>query len=145
MLSTRLGLRSWIHQSVHQHSLTSRLLGTVHVRRNQTTLSPEAASAQVSESTPEKFPEDGKLEGWFYLDSVFPIRLATWECVPQFLLLSEVAHANSSLRHYIALFQEESLVEQLQDIFEEVHVHGFEVNSVDPRLASPRTGLYAHT
>jgi hypothetical protein len=141
MLSTRLGLRSWIRHAAHPHYNGLPLNRAVQARRAETTLSSGITSAKEAlESKNDKAAEDSKVEGWFFLDSVFPIRLGTWEYVLRFLILSQRVYTNASFRHYIAFFQEESLVEQLQDIFQEVNIHGFELNSVDPRLA-PRLAI----
>jgi hypothetical protein len=42
---------------------------------------------------------------------------------------------HASLRHYLGRFEMEILVEKLQDIVNQVHIHGFEIKSIEPRLA----------
>ncbi|KIJ60595.1 hypothetical protein HYDPIDRAFT_32020 [Hydnomerulius pinastri MD-312] len=54
-------------------------------------------------------------EGWLFVDSVFPIRLGTWD-----------------LRHYIGIFREESLLETLEERLSAVKTHGFKVLSLEP-------------
>jgi hypothetical protein len=135
MLSTRRGLRSWIRHAVYPYSNGLPLNGAVQARRAGTILSSSTGSAKAALANKNnKLGEDSKVEGWFFLDSVFPIRRGTWEYVLQFLILSQRVYPNISLRYYISLSQEASLVEQIQDIFEEVNIHGFEVNSLNTRF-----------
>ena len=133
-------LRVWIRHATHRHSHRLLLNATAQCQRANLTSSPDTTSSQVDSCNKRDKPgEDPKTDGCFYLDSVFPIRLGTWECVPQLLDIFHCAHLNLSFRHSIVLFKEKALVEKLENIFKEVNVHGFEVSSVDPRLASLQT------
>jgi len=46
-------------------------------------LESTAASSVASAPEPPKFVEK---EGWLFVDSIFPVQLGTWECVPDFSL-----------------------------------------------------------
>ncbi|KAF8519313.1 RNA12 protein-domain-containing protein [Hysterangium stoloniferum] len=70
-----------------------------------------------SSSRPPRGTDIGKVNGCLFIDSVFPVRLGTWDP-----------------RHYIASFQEQNLVEKLEDIFNEVDVHGFEISNIETRI-----------
>ena len=48
-----------------------------------------AASSVAPAPEPPKFVEK---EGWLFVDSVFPVLLGTWECVPLFSLWIERQH-----------------------------------------------------
>ncbi|TFK55018.1 hypothetical protein OE88DRAFT_1779208 [Heliocybe sulcata] len=71
-----------------------------------------AASADVP---PESDPGSKTEEAWLFADSVFPVRLASWE-------------------HYFAMASEDTLLAKLKQIFQGVHVHGFEVLSMEPHI-----------
>jgi len=45
-------------------------------------LKSTAASSVASAPEPPRFVEK---EGWLFVDSIFPVQLGTWECVPLFL------------------------------------------------------------
>lgn len=138
MLLTRVGLRSWIAIDLHRSPLgcpskASARTETTSSITSATSNSPERALENVNDGS----AKDVKVDGLFYLDSVFPIRLGTWE----FVLFSKAMYVHlaniqiyTSLRHYMAIFQKEPLAERLEDIFREVRVHHFEVQSVEPRL-----------
>ena len=44
-----------------------------------------------------------------------------------------------SLRHYIARYQQDSLVRQLSETLKKVQTNGFEVLEIEPRLVSRHT------
>lgn len=52
-------------------------------------LESTAASSVASAPEPPKFVEK---EGWLFVDSIFPVQLGTWECVPLFSLWIEGQH-----------------------------------------------------
>ncbi|KIJ17097.1 hypothetical protein PAXINDRAFT_167891 [Paxillus involutus ATCC 200175] len=54
-------------------------------------------------------------DAWLFVDSVFPIRLGIWD-----------------LRHYIGVFREESLLENLETRLSAVKSHRFKVLSLEP-------------
>ncbi|TDL27233.1 hypothetical protein BD410DRAFT_740017 [Rickenella mellea] len=56
-------------------------------------------------------------EGWIFVDSVFPVRLASWD-----------------LRHYLGDLREEEFIGRLEAILDSVHTHGFKYLSVEPRI-----------
>ena len=139
------GLRSWVYHAAHRHTHSLFLNGTARCHRAESTSRPHTTPLKVgSEKKIAEPGQDPKTEGCFFLDSVFPIRLGSWECVPQFLDIMQRAHSKPSFRHYIALFKEKALIEKLEDIFIEVNVHGFEVSSMDPRLAAPQRPLHPY-
>ncbi|KAF8589948.1 exonuclease [Ramaria rubella] len=117
MLSTRVGLRTCIPTKVQRcpYRLPSNAIALV---RTEATLASEAApSPSLLESERNPSETSPKAEGIFFVDSVFPIRLGTWD-----------------LRHYIAFFQKEPLVERLEDLLRRVGIRDFEVQSVTPRI-----------
>ncbi|KAF8350904.1 RNA12 protein-domain-containing protein [Amanita rubescens] len=57
-----------------------------------------------------------KSEAYFFVDSVFPIRLGKWD-----------------LRHYVGLLREGYLLDKLRSHLESVHTRGFRVLSLEPR------------
>ncbi|KAL5532911.1 YME2 [Sanghuangporus sanghuang] len=55
-------------------------------------------------------------EAYLFIDSVFPIRFGTWD-----------------LRHYIGIFREDHLLQNLHDILCSVNTHSFRVLSLEPQ------------
>ncbi|KDQ60596.1 hypothetical protein JAAARDRAFT_67035 [Jaapia argillacea MUCL 33604] len=56
-------------------------------------------------------------EAWLYIDSVFPVRLGSWD-----------------LRHYVGIFREDNLIAKLKTILSSIDTHGFKVLSIEPHL-----------
>lgn len=67
----------------------------------------------------------------FFVDSVFPIQLGTWEYVS---ILFRVFTTNViSLRHYIALLREPAVCGAIKNIVKEIDVQGYKLLNVEPR------------
>ncbi|KAI0797741.1 exonuclease [Abortiporus biennis] len=75
----------------------------------------DAVIASSSDVEPVKEVSETR-EGWFFIDSVLPVRLGTWD-----------------LRYYIGTIREESLLERLSALLSGVKAHGFKVLSVEPQ------------
>ncbi|EPQ58246.1 hypothetical protein GLOTRDRAFT_57027 [Gloeophyllum trabeum ATCC 11539] len=86
-----------------------------------------ATSSSSSATPPVSRPEEEKkaAEAWLFADSVFPVRLATWD-----------------LRHYIGIFREETILAKLKHILQGVNAHGFELVSLEPHFKDG--GVFIH-
>lgn len=82
-----------------------------------------------------------KSDAYLFVDSVFPIRLGRWEYV-YFHFLQAASHLLRSLRHYVGLLREGSLLNNLRSSLELVHAHGFHVLSLEPRHKDG--GVFVH-
>ncbi|EMD38659.1 hypothetical protein CERSUDRAFT_49441 [Gelatoporia subvermispora B] len=56
-------------------------------------------------------------EGWLFIDSVFPVRLGTWD-----------------LRHYLGAMREDPLLDSLKNILSSVKTHDFRVVALEPHV-----------
>jgi hypothetical protein len=72
-------------------------------------------------------------EGYLFVDSMFPIRLAQWECVCRSHLSLEYTSdvTSCSLRHYLGLLREDQLTNKLREVLSSVRTRGFKVVSID--------------
>ncbi|CCM03851.1 uncharacterized protein FIBRA_06000 [Fibroporia radiculosa] len=64
-------------------------------------------------------------EGWLFVDSVFPVRLGTWD-----------------IRRYIGYFRQEELLERVHSLLSDVKTHDFRVVSLDPH--DKDGGVFVH-
>ncbi|KAI0928247.1 hypothetical protein AcW1_005551 [Taiwanofungus camphoratus] len=76
-------------------------------------------SDDVTVANPQKTRDEGNdtREGWLFIDSVFPVRLGTWD-----------------FRHYIGYFREETLLTRLHSLLSNVKTSEFNVLSLEPHL-----------
>ncbi|KAF7974077.1 hypothetical protein HWV62_13499 [Athelia sp. TMB] len=84
---------------------------------------PESSQAETSTSSASTPPTPR--EGWLFVDSVFPVRLGSWD-----------------LRHYIGIFHQEELLARLSAILKSVKTHEFEVVELEPHIKDG--GVFVH-
>ncbi|KAK7693180.1 hypothetical protein QCA50_002746 [Cerrena zonata] len=84
--------------------------------RHQTRQYSEALASTSSEST-DPSERNTNREGWLFVDSVFPVKLGTWD-----------------VRYYLGYFREETLLERLHALLKDVNNHGFRIIELEPQL-----------
>ncbi|KAJ3477560.1 hypothetical protein NLI96_g10383 [Meripilus lineatus] len=78
----------------------------------------DAAATEDSEVVQERNETaDGGQEGWLFVDSVFPVRVASWD-----------------LRYYIGQLRQEALLSKVKSLVASVHTNELEVLSVEPQI-----------
>lgn len=70
-------------------------------------------------------------EAWLFVDSVFPVRLATWEYVLS-SLSATLLLTRRSFRHHIGIFRSDTLLDKLNYILNQVHTHNFRPLALEP-------------
>jgi hypothetical protein len=87
----------------------------------------------LSSSTVHRRTYSTQREAWLYIDSVFPIQIARWECVFIIYLFTVLIHP-TSLRHYIGILRQEDLLIALQSRFDHLSsVHNFRPIEFQPQ------------
>ncbi|KAH9901129.1 RNA12 protein-domain-containing protein [Cubamyces lactineus] len=112
MHQSRHLLRTLAAGSSSSHRLAaSRAIASTGHRRHYA----EGVTASPSEQLNSREDASGLSEGWLWVDSVFPVRLGTWD-----------------LRSYIGYAREETLLERLRTLLSRVKAHDFQVVSLEP-------------
>jgi hypothetical protein len=74
-----------------------------------------------------------KSNAWLFIDSVFPVKLATWESVIHSFPCTFDTHIhNSSFRYFFGHLRQERLLDTLSQLVTQVHTHGFKPISIEP-------------
>ncbi|GJE86794.1 exonuclease [Phanerochaete sordida] len=112
-------LATAIARQTRLHAVDQRLLWRharlASVPRYARSLSDAAPAGDASTVGPEDQAVVPSLEGWLFIDSVFPVRLGTLD-----------------FRHYVGVFREETLLGRLSALLNSVNAHGLQIKSVEP-------------
>ncbi|CAL1704048.1 unnamed protein product [Somion occarium] len=96
---------------------SSAISSQLNARRSQARYHSEVkTTTNPEESATSETPAQEVREGWLFVDSVFPVRIGSWD-----------------VRYYIGIFREETLLGRLGSLFEDVQKHGFHVVSLEPQ------------